>query len=76
MSDSGKEFDKNVLHHMGRRKMTTRLDKGGSGTGLMTVSRLLQKYDADFVVEPPAEKDISRFIKTVAVRFDARDTGK
>lgn len=76
VSDSGKEFDKNVLHHMGRRKMTTRLDKGGSGTGLMTVSRLLQKYDADFVVEPPAEKDISRFIKTVAVRFDARDTGK
>lgn len=70
VSDSGGAFDKTVLKHMGLKKITTRSDKGGSGTGLMNLFAVLRKYGASFSIEecPPD----SRFTKSLTVAFDGQ----
>lgn len=70
VSDSGGAFDKEVLDNMGRRKMTTRADKGGSGTGLMNLSNVLKKYGAGFsIVQCPSG---SRYTKSLTVTFNGK----
>ncbi len=69
VSDSGKPFDPKVLQQMGRRRITTRCEKGGSGMGLMNVARLLSRYGAKFTVTTDDET-MSPFVKTVCVQFD------
>lgn len=69
VSDSGAPFDADVLKYMGLKKITTRADKGGSGTGLMNLFVVLKKYGADFAIEeyPPD----STFTKSLTVFFNA-----
>lgn len=69
VSDSGRAFDADVLKHMGLKKITTRANKGGSGTGLMNLFTVLRKYGADFSIEdcPPD----SAFTKSLTVFFNA-----
>lgn len=67
VSDSGAAFDEAVLKHMGRRKITTRRDKGGSGTGLMNLFSVLRQYGAAFNIEPcPSD---SKYTKSLVVTF-------
>lgn len=72
VSDSGGAFDESVLRHMGLQKITTRLHKGGSGTGLMNLFAVLRKYRAGFSIEecPPD----SVFTKSLTVSFDGSGT--
>ena len=79
VSDSGVPFAPDVLKLMGKRKITTHRDTGGSGIGLMTLFALLKEYRASFCLENYTDRDggdsfHGDFTKRVTVTFDG--TGK
>lgn len=65
--DSGAPFDKRVTEKLGRERVTTRGELGGSGIGLMTASQLADKYGASFIIDEHIDSDI--FTKRVCVSF-------
>ena len=75
VSDSGAPFAPEVLKLMGKRRITTHRDTGGSGIGLMTLFRLLKEYRASFRLEDFSRRQDSapfdgEFTKRVTVTFD------
>lgn len=68
--DSGGSFDKTVLKAMGKKRVTTHEDSGGSGIGLMTTFELLKKYGASFTIDENIKSDA--YTKKTEIRFDGK----
>lgn len=49
--DSGEPFAVQVLAGMGKKKITTHINDGGSGTGLFQTFQILKKYAASFIID-------------------------
>ncbi len=49
--DSGEPFAVQVLAEMGKRKITTHINDGGSGTGLFQTFKILKTYAASFIID-------------------------
>lgn len=65
--DNGVEFDEKVLSNLGKIKITTRKNQGGSGIGLVYIFEILQRYQASLLLdEYPQEK----YIKSITITFD------
>ena len=68
--DSGDEFNEDVLRNMGVKKITTHKSEGGTGTGLMTLIRIIKHNNASLTIEEfPQGK---RYSKAVRVTFDGK----
>ena len=75
VSDSGAPFAPEVLRQMGKKKITTHGQEGGSGIGLMTLFSLLKEYRASFRLESFTGRADSSFVggdysKRVMITFD------
>ncbi|MCM1368515.1 MAG: GHKL domain-containing protein [Roseburia sp.] len=70
--DNGARFDDKVIADLGRRRVTTHKDDGGSGIGLVTLFKILQKYDASFSLDERLEG--GDYVKCVKVAFDGKRT--
>lgn len=66
--DNGPLFDEKVVANMGKRKITTHKNDGGSGIGLMTLFEILNKYSASYVLNENLEN--SDFSKCITISFD------
>ncbi len=65
--DSGVPFPRTVLKKLGKQRITTHGDDGGSGIGMMTTCELCRKYGASLRIEPATGGD---YTKCVSVVFD------
>lgn len=65
--DNGPLFDEKVIANMGKRRITTHKDDGGSGIGLMTLFEILNKYNASFCLD---ERQNNEFTKCIKITFD------
>lgn len=69
--DSGIPFPRDVLDKLGKERVTSHADSGGSGIGMMTVFEILHKYAASLVLTeyPPG----GAFSKKLSVCFDGQN---
>lgn len=65
--DNGPLFDDKVIVNMGKKRITTHRDDGGSGIGLMTLFEILNKYQASFCLD---ERQNMEFTKCIQITFD------
>lgn len=65
--DNGHPFDEKVISNMGKRKITTHKNDGGSGIGLMTLFEILNKYNASYRLD---ERQQNEFTKCIQLTFD------
>lgn len=65
--DNGPLFDEKVIANMGKKRITTHKDDGGSGFGLMTLFEILNKYNASFCLD---ERPNNEFTKCIRLTFD------
>ena len=70
--DNGPHFDKAVIENMGKKRITTHKNDGGSGIGLMTLFGILNKYNASYHLNEKTEKD--GFTKCIKISFDNQHT--
>ena len=66
--DSGLPFEKKVVENLGKRRITTHRNTGGSGIGLMTTAQLLKKHNASLVIGESI--DSKSYANKVSVIFD------
>lgn len=66
--DSGLPFEKKVVENLGKRRITTHRNTGGSGIGLMTTAQLLKKHNASLAIDESI--DSKSYAKKVSVIFD------
>lgn len=66
--DSGLMFEQKVIENLGKRRITTHKETGGSGIGLMTTFELLRKYKASFDIDETVVSE--NYVKKVSVIFD------
>ena len=70
--DSGVAFEIDTLSKLGRERVTTHADSGGSGIGFMTTFETLKKAYASLII---TEFDSTMpFTKSVAFRFDGESS--
>ena len=69
--DSGQPFSEEVLAKLGKERVTSHANSGGSGIGMMTVFETLRKYDASFILTQyiPGEA----FSKKLSIVFDGQN---
>ena len=65
--DNGPLFDDKVIANMGKMRITTHKDDGGSGIGLTTLFEILNKYNASFCLD---ERQNNEFTKCIQITFD------
>lgn len=65
--DNGVPFPKKILDKLGKKRITSHPNDGGSGIGLVTIRRIIAEYNADFRVEQNVESPI--YTKAVCVVF-------
>ena len=68
--DNGVDFEADTLAKLGKERVTTHADNGGSGIGFMTTFETLRKAYASLIITEFESK--TPFSKSVAVRFDGR----
>ena len=66
--DSGVDFEIDTLAKLGKERVTTHADNGGSGIGFMTTFETLRKSYASLIITEFANK--TPFSKSVSIRFD------
>ena len=66
--DSGSYFDADVIANLGKKRITTHKNSGGSGIGLMTTFSLLQKYRASLKIDETVQNE--SYSKCVSLIFD------
>ena len=66
--DSGVDFEIDTLAKLGKERVTTHTDNGGSGIGFMTTFETLRKSYASLIITEFANK--TPFSKSVSIRFD------
>ncbi|MBQ2718387.1 MAG: sensor histidine kinase [Clostridia bacterium] len=70
--DTGIPFESIVLEHFGSKKITTHINDGGSGIGLVTICELLRKYRASFFLN----QGCGEKLKTIEIIFDQNSNFK
>ena len=70
--DSGIPFEPDTLVRLGKERVTTHSDTGGSGIGFMTTFETMKKYGASLIIKEktPSESD---YTKSITVRFDGEN---
>ena len=68
ISDNGEVFDENVLLNIGKAKITTRKNQGGSGIGLMSIFEILKRYEASFYLDEALQN--SNYSKSIIIHFN------
>jgi len=72
VEDSGIPFDIETLLNLGKSKVTTHANNGGSGTGLMSAFKIMRDTGASLVItENPTKPQAC--CKSVAVVFDGKN---
>ncbi len=66
--DSGVDFETDTLAKLGKERVTTHADNGGSGIGFMTTFETLRKSYASLIITEFENK--IPFSKSVSIRFD------
>lgn len=66
--DSGIDFEIDTLSKLGKERVTTHADNGGSGIGFMTTFETLRKSYASLIITEFENK--TPFSKSVSIRFD------
>ncbi|MDE5943511.1 MAG: hypothetical protein K2H30_04810 [Clostridia bacterium] len=66
--DNGPPFDKSVIENMGKKRITTHKNEGGSGIGLMTLFEILNRYNASYRLDEKPDRD--GYTKCVSIIFD------
>lgn len=66
--DSGNPFPGEVIEYIGIKRTTTHKKSGGSGIGLMTSYKLLQKHSASLIIEELY--DDSKYKKKICILFN------
>lgn len=66
--DSGVDFEIDTLAKLGKERVTTHADNGGSGIGFMTTFETLRKSYASLIVNEFENK--TPFSKSISIRFD------
>lgn len=67
--DSGQPFAREVLEKLGKERITTHSDTGGSGIGLITIFEILNKYKGNFSINKCSSND--KYTKGIFLTFDA-----
>ena len=69
--DSGENFKPEVLKNLGRRRITTHANDGGSGIGLMNLFGIMKQTQASFTIEEyPCYGSRGKYTKALSVTFD------
>lgn len=66
--DSGVDFEIDTLAKLGKERVTTHADNGGSGIGFMTTFETIRKSYASLIITEFENK--TPFSKSVSIRFD------
>jgi len=69
VSDNGILFKPETLLKLGTQKASTRLNKGGSGIGYITIFEILRECKAELIITEHEPKE-SSFIKSVTIKFN------
>jgi signal transduction histidine kinase len=65
--DNGIAFEKETLEFLGKQRVTTHTDSGGSGLGFLTIFEIARTCKASIVITETGE------YKSVALKFDGKD---
>lgn len=69
--DTGIEFEIDTLVNLGKERITTHKDDGGSGIGFVTTFETLEKTNGSFIIEEyPPNNDNFEYAKCLIFRFD------
>ena len=68
ISDNGEIFNENVLLNIGKTKITTRKNQGGSGIGLMSIFEILKRYEASFYLDEALQN--TNYSKSIIIHFN------
>ena len=69
--DTGIEFEIDTLVNLGKERITTHKDDGGSGIGFVTTFETLEKTNGSFIIEEyPPNNDNFEYTKCLIFRFD------
>lgn len=66
--DSGIPFEQATLSRLGKGRITTHADSGGSGIGMMTAFEIAHKYNASICIDESIHNEM--YTKKVSVCFD------
>lgn len=69
--DNGIPFVPAIISKLGKKRITTHADSGGSGIGMMTAFEITHKYNASLCIDHASYKEI--YSKKVSVCFDGRN---
>jgi signal transduction histidine kinase len=70
--DGGIPFELETLVRLGKERITTHADTGGSGIGFMTTFETMKEYGASLIINEKIPTE-ARHIKSVTVRFDGKN---
>jgi len=70
--DSGIPFEPDTLVRLGKERVTTHSDTGGSGIGFMTTFETMKKYGASLIIKEKTPSE-SNCTKSITVRFDGEN---
>jgi len=70
--DSGIPFEPDTLVWLGKERVTTHSDTGGSGIGFMTTFETMKKYGASLIIKEKTPNE-SDYTKSITVRFDGEN---
>lgn len=73
--DTGIEFEIDTLLKLGRERVTTHKQTGGSGIGFMTTFETLKQCKASLVIEE-YNPETTNYTKSVTIRFDGKNQYK
>lgn len=69
--DTGIEFEVNTLLKLGKERITTHKETGGSGIGFMTTFDTLRKTKGSLIIEE-YDSNNSSYTKSINIRFDGK----
>lgn len=74
--DSGIEFEKETLEHLGSKPSTTHADEGGTGMGFMNTFDTLRKCKASLIINEIGEPSKENYTKVIIIKFDNKNEFK
>lgn len=72
IQDSGALFESKILENIGRQRITSHAESGGSGIGLKTLFDILNKCHASLIITEYPQRP-SSITKSIKIRFDMKN---
>lgn len=66
--DSGTHFAPEVISMLGKKRITTHANNGGSGIGMMTILEIASQHTAGFIIDETIESSL--YTKKLSIIFD------